>query len=236
MSSESGYGQFCPLAMAAEFLCKRWTVLILRELLLGSNTFNDISRGVARMSRTLLSKRLKDLELRGLLVKRVKSNQRDTYYELTTSGKSLSKVVFGIADWSQEWLHIEPCLEDIDTDHLFWSLRRSAKHQDNLPNVFIVHIFLTDQAEQYQNAWLIIEEDQTELCIINNDYDVDVQIVSTARTLTEVFMGWKDFSESINSGKLVIKGLDKYVKNAKQWLGQSRLANIQKQPSELRVF
>lgn len=236
MTEKSGYGQFCPLAMAAEFLCKRWTVLILRELLLGSVSFNDISRGVARMSRTLLSKRLKELEQRGLVEKVIKRNQRDTCYELTVSGRSLSTVVFGIADWSQEWLHIEPALEDVDTDHLLWSLRRSARYHPDLPHKFTAHIYFPEQDSSHQNGWLIFEDGVIDLCIIDHGFDVDVQIEASAATLTKVFMGWSDFSEEVSAGNLKLIGPEKYTRNAEQWIGHSRLAGIKKQPRALRVF
>ena len=61
------YGQFCPVAMAAEVVCTRWTPLILRELIAGSTRFNDLRKGVPRMSPTLLSKRLKELEAAGVI-------------------------------------------------------------------------------------------------------------------------------------------------------------------------
>ena len=94
MSSKPSYHQFCPLAMAAEFLCSRWTMLILRELLLGSHSFNDISRGVARMSRTLLSARLKELTERGIITKEDVKSSAHAQYRLTPAGESLSSVVF----------------------------------------------------------------------------------------------------------------------------------------------
>lgn len=236
MSVKTSYGQFCPLAMAAEFLCKRWTMLVLRELLLGSVSFNDISRGVARMSRTLLSKRLKELEERGLVNKSVKSNNRDTKYSLTESGQSLSKVVFGMADWSQEWLHIEPCLDNADPDHLLWSIRRSARSHPDLPSPFIVHIFLSDQPKSHQNGWLIFDDNDVELCIIDHDFKVDVQLEAATRDLIKAWMGWDNFSEAIKTGNIILRGPKQYIDIAKQWLGQSRLAGIKKQPSELRVF
>ena len=85
MSSKTIYGQFCPLAMAVEFLCSRWTMLIFRELLLGSCSFNDISKGVARMSRTLLSDRLKELTDRGLITKQLTGKSRHPQYQLTNT-------------------------------------------------------------------------------------------------------------------------------------------------------
>jgi DNA-binding HxlR family transcriptional regulator len=236
MSYNTSYGQFCPLAMAADFLCQRWTMLVLREFLLGSQSFNDISRGVARMSRTLLSKRLKELEGRGLVTKQIRSNQRDTQYKLTTSGESLGNVVFGMAEWSQEWLHTEPSLENIDADHLFWSLRRSARPHSNLPSPFVVHIFLSDQPKNKQNAWLLFEDDEVELCINDHGFEVDVQVEALSKSLTKVYLGWSSFSQEIASKEIILHGDVQYTKLIDQWFGKSRLANIKKQPENLRVF
>lgn len=232
MSENSSYGQFCPLAMAADFLCKRWMMLVLRELLLGSVSFNEISRGVARMSRTLLSTRLKELEQRGLVSKEIHPNQRDTQYTLTTSGKSLSSVVFGMADWAQEWLHIEPSLKNIDVDHLMWSLRRSANIHPDLPNPFVAHIYLTDQKQSHQNAWLIFKNNEIELCIHDNEFKVDVQIEATTESLTKFYLGWSSLQEEIQKDNIALHGVSKYTNIIHEWLGRSRLANIKKQPKE----
>lgn len=235
MSSKALYGQFCPLAMAAEFLCSRWTMLILRELLLGSRSFNDISRGVTRMSRTLLSARLKELTERGILTKTLQKNSRYSEYQLTKAGQALSSVVFGMADWSQEWLEIEPALENLDADHLFWNLRRGARPHPDLPNPFVVHIYLTDQSKEHQNAWLVFKDSEVELCIIDHDFEVHVQIEANTRNLTKFYMGWSDFTEAIKSKEVILHGPRSYTSIAKHWLGRSRLANIKRQPAELLV-
>lgn len=235
MSSKPSYGQFCPLAMAAEFLCSRWTILIFRELLLGSSSFNDISKGVTRMSRTLLSDRLKELTERGLITKQLTGKSRHPEYQLTKAGEALRSVVFGMADWSQEWLQIEPSLENIDADHLFWCLRRGAKHHPDLPNPFVVHIYLSEQSKKHQNAWLVFKDEEVDLCIIDHDFMVDVQIEATTRNLTKLYMGWCDFSEAIKNKEVILRGPSRYTKLAQQWLGRSRLANIKRQPSEYLV-
>ena len=232
MSTATKYGQFCPLAMAAEFLCNRWTMLILRELLLGSHSFNDISRGVARMSRTLLSTRLKELTERGILRKQLTSNGRHSEYHLTKAGEALSSVVFSMADWSQEWLQIEPSLENIDADHLFWSIRRSARPHSDLPDPFVVHIYLSDQAKEHQNAWLVFKNDEVELCIMDHNLKVDVQVEATARNLTKWYMGWDDYSEAIKNKNVILRGPNCYTSIAQSWLCRSRLANIKKQSRE----
>ncbi|MGJ8662932.1 MAG: winged helix-turn-helix transcriptional regulator [Marinicella sp.] len=235
MTSEPKYGQFCPLAMAAEFLCTRWTMLILREFMLGSNSFNDISKGVARMSRTLLSSRLKELTERGIITKQLTDDSPHAKYQLTQAGEALRNVVFTMADWSQEWLETEPALDNIDADHLLWSLRRSARPHADLPNPFIVHIFLSEQRKEHQNAWLVFKQEEVELCIIDHDFEVDVQIEATTRELTKLYMGWSDFTEAIQSNNVIFRGPKQYTDIAQSWLGRSRLATIEKQPKAFLV-
>ena len=88
------YKQFCPVAMAAEVLCTRWTVVLLRELVAGSTRFNDLRRGVPKMSPTLLSQRLKELELAGIVERRELKSEKGVYeYRLTEAGKDLRAVV-----------------------------------------------------------------------------------------------------------------------------------------------
>src|SRR6188768_2832810 len=61
------YGQFCTVARGAEVLGELWTPLVIRELLCGSRRFNDLHRGVPRMSATLLTQRLRKLEEMGVI-------------------------------------------------------------------------------------------------------------------------------------------------------------------------
>ncbi len=99
MKEKKGYGQYCPLAMSAEILCNRWTMLVVRELLEGSTGFNEIRRGVPLMSRTMLSNRLKELESAGLVIRATRSSGKSSNYRLTASGEALGPIVFGIAEW-----------------------------------------------------------------------------------------------------------------------------------------
>jgi DNA-binding HxlR family transcriptional regulator len=229
------YGQICPLAMASDFLCTRWTLLILRELILGSSSFNDISRGVPRMSRTLLSSRLKELTKLGIINKNSSQDSKHAKYLLTPAGLALKNVVFSMADWGQEWLEIEIELDKLECDHLIWSIHRTAQPHPVMPILFIVEIVFTDQPKKTQKSWLIFENDEVDICIIDRDFDVDVQILSTAVTLAKVWTGCSEFKQEVKSKALVIKGNPKYTSIADVWLGQSRIANIKKQPKELLV-
>ena len=229
------YGQYCPLAMASEILCNRWTILVLRELLFGSTTFNDISRGVPRMSRTLLSKRLKELVHIGVIDKKTNLKGNQINYQLTEAGKALEPVVIGMAGWGQQWLQTMPSLDDLDPRFLMWDIMRNAKHIEVLPNPFITHIHLSDVETGLADYWLVFENECVDLCNKDNDYDVDVQIKADIKTLTKVWMGWDDFDLAVREQKLQIWGEKQYTTIAKDWLGQSILAGIKKEPESKRL-
>ena len=229
------YGQYCPLAMASEILCNRWTVLVLRELLFGSTTFNDISRGVPRMSRTLLSKRLKELVQIGVIDKNSNLKGNQISYHLTDAGNALEPVIIGMASWGQEWLQTAPSLKDLDPRFLMWDIMRNAQNIDILPNPFIAHIHLIDVDEGLGDYWLVFENECVDLCNKDNDYDVNVQITVNSKVLTEVWMGWSDFDQAVKQHKMKIVGAHQYTSVAKDWLGQSIVAGIRKRPKDQQL-
>jgi len=117
------YGQFCPVSMAAEVLCGRWTPLIVRELLCGSTRFADLRRGVPRMSPTLLSQRLRELEVAGVV--RIETGIRGTpEYHLTEAGEELRPVVMALGAWGQRWVESSVSLRNLDPSLLMWDMRR----------------------------------------------------------------------------------------------------------------
>jgi len=235
MNGKSQYGQYCPLAMSSEFLGNRWTMLILRELLFGSTGFNDISRGVPRMSRTLLSNRLKELVERGIILRQKKQAGGQIHYRLTEAGLALGPVVFSMAHWGQEWLDIEPSIENVDVGFLMWDIRRNAVPMKELPNPFIVEFFLNDVEENKSSHWLVFEDDKVDLCHIDHDFDVDVLIDVSIKKLTKVWMGWEDIEQAILDKSIQLKGLEKYTKLAVTWLGHSSVAQIKKRPESQRI-
>src|SRR5262245_46821865 len=124
--SDSVYNQFCPVAMAAEILCTRWTMLVLRELFAGSTRFNDLRRGLPRMSPALLSQRLKELENADIVCRaRSDSDPNISEYRLTKSGQELGPVVMALGTWGQRWIATKPSLEHLDVQLLMWDMRRN---------------------------------------------------------------------------------------------------------------
>lgn len=123
MPGPTGYGQFCPVAMAAEILGSRWTIPVLRELLCGSRRFNELRKGVPRMSPALLSQRLRDLEHAGI-VRREQNPSGGPEYCLTQAGEDLRGVVESIGGWGQRWIDAEISLRNLDASLLMWDMRR----------------------------------------------------------------------------------------------------------------
>lgn len=230
------YGQYCPLAMSAEILCKRWTLLILRELLDGSTGFNEISRGVPLISRTLLSNRLKDLSGVGLIRRRVVGRAKRAHYQLTEAGHALGPVVKAVAEWGQAWIDVEPSLKDVDTDFLMWDVRRNVRWLSTLPDPFVVMFSFSDAPEKKQLHWLVIEKDSVDLCYIEPDLAVDVLIDTDLRTFIKVWMGWEKAQEAIAQNRLIVDGRPEFTRDFTMWLGLSGVAGIEKRPVAQRVL
>lgn len=235
MATTSGYGQYCPLAMSAELLCNRWTMLLIRELLDGSTSFNEIARGVPLMSRTLLSSRLKELEAAGLITRSTRPGGNKVSYRLSKAGQALGPVVRAMAEWGQSWIDVEPSLDRVDVDFLMWDIRRNVRRIEELPARFVVQFQFEDAPEGKKQHWLIMTEHEVDLCHIDPGYDVDVFLGTDLRTMTAVWMGWRDLSSAIASNVLSIDGNRRLAAMTPRWLGLSGLAKIRKQPAELRV-
>src|SRR5262249_9738905 len=121
------YGQFCPVALGAEIFAQRWTPLILRELLMGGRRFSDIQRGVPRMSRNLLTRRLSSLRRSGIIEQYPAGNGHGYEYRLTTAGHELSAVVDALGIWGYRWASKDLTDKHLDPDFLMWALRRMVR-------------------------------------------------------------------------------------------------------------
>ncbi|MFT5181165.1 MAG: DNA-binding HxlR family transcriptional regulator [Alphaproteobacteria bacterium] len=223
---QAGYKQFCPVAMAAEVLCTRWTMVLLRELVAGSTRFNDLRRGVPRMSPALLSKRLKDLEAAGI-VERVKSpSDRSAHeYHLTKAGMDLRSVVESIGVWGQRWVDAEVSLDNLDPSLLMWDMRRNL-NTTPLPNRRSVIEFLyTDLSAAQKRWWLIVEPTgDVDLCSVDPGYDVDLLVTTKLRPMTSIWMGLSTVKSEQRNKAMALDGDRALAKNMQTWLGLSPFA------------
>jgi DNA-binding HxlR family transcriptional regulator len=219
----SSYGQFCPMAKAMDVLDERWTLLIVREMLLGSRHFNDLRRGVPKMSPTLLSKRLKSLTRAGV-IERDDTDGR-TSYTLTPCGQELAGVVQALMEWGTRWVG-ELGEEDLDPHLLMWDIRRSVPI-DAWPRARTVVAFrLSGVATKASQWWLVVADGQADMCDFDPGYDVTVTVDSSLRTLTEIWRGDASWSRSLMDGSVTVSGPADARREVPAWLGQSMAAAI----------
>lgn len=142
---EQSYHQFCPVAMASELLCTRWTLLILRELLMGSTRFNELRRGLPRISPALLSQRLKELEEAGVIERHASDREAGlSTYHLTPMGEELRPLIVGLGTWGHRWISSELSLRQLDGSLLMWDMRRSLRIDPAPPVRKVVKIRFPD--------------------------------------------------------------------------------------------
>lgn len=218
------YGQFCPVAQAAEVLTERWTLLVLRELLMGSTRFNEIQRGVPRMSSSLLSKRLRELERSDLLTREPLQGERGYAYRLTPAGEALGPLVVSLGTWSRDWLKREISAEEADPALLMWDLRRSVR-LDRLPQERVGVFFRFRDAEEGKRAWwLVAEEANADLCFSDPGFAIDLQVDAETRAMAEVWVGKQELGTAMRSKKVRVTGPEHLVRSLPEWLGFSTFA------------
>lgn len=223
---QASYKQFCPVAMAAEILCSRWTVVLLRELVAGSTRFNDLRRGVPRMSPALLSQRLKDLEAAGIVEHRKSTTERGVReYHLTESGKDLRSVVESIGIWGQRWVDAELSLGNLDPSLLMWDMRRTLVTQPMPERRCVVEFIYTDLPASQSNWWLIVEPTgEVDLCSVDPGFDVDLYVTTELRPMTMIWMGLSSVNKEKKNKTLTLVGDSQLAKTMQTWLGLSPFA------------
>lgn len=231
----TGYGQFCPIAQAAEVLTERWTPLVIREIALtGSRRFNDIQRGVPLMSSSLLSKRLRELERAGIIERRPLPRGRGSEYHLTPAGMELGPVMAQIGLWSERWLR-RPIFEAAaDTGLLMWWVRGTIRTEALPAGRTVIHFRFAGAPEKLRYFWLVLPE--ADLCLTDPGFEVDVTVRSDAKTLTAVWMGDLPLSSAVKSHSIELEGRRALTRSFADWFALHPLfADVDHPPSRPRV-
>jgi len=219
-----GYGQFCPIAKASEILSERWTHLVIRELSAGSEAFNDLRKGLPLMSPSLLSARLKSLEAAGI-VNRRESNGK-VRYALTEAGLELKPILLAMGTWGHRWARSKLGKEDLDPSLLMWDIHRTinASYFRDQPAVLLFQF--SDYAAKFRHWWLVIEDGDVDVCMKDPGREVDLQLVTSVRTLTAVWMGDMDLRQAIRSKLIKLNGPAKLKHDISTWLGTNYFADV----------
>lgn len=226
---QASYGQFCPVAMAAEVLCTRWTVLLLRELGAGSTRFNDLRRGLPRMSPALLSQRLKELEAAGIVTRKAVRGEKGAFeYHLTDAGAELKPLVEAFGVWGQRWVEKELSLQHLDAQLLMWDMRRNLNLAPLPARRSTIFFQYPEQPQSVRKWWLVIEpkESDVDLCLVDPGHEVDLYVASDLETMTSIWMGYSTVRQALTAKRLHLTGDRALAASMQTWLGLSPLAKI----------
>jgi DNA-binding HxlR family transcriptional regulator len=224
METLKGYGQFCPIAKASEVLGERWTHLVIRELAAGSESFNDLHRGVPLMSPSLLSKRLKSLEGHRLIQRREADGR--VSYKLTRAGEELVPIIFQLGVWGQRWVRSDLSANDLDPALLIWDMHRTLDATFFGDGRTVIRVEFTDQAARYRRWWLVIRDGDVDVCLKDPGFDVDLSLTTDLRTLTAVWMGGISITHAIRERRVAVDGVSRLRKGIAVWLGSSYFADV----------
>ena len=228
--TQGSYRQFCPVAMAAEVLCTRWTVVLVRELVAGSTRFNDLRRGVPRMSPALLSQRLKTLETAGIICRTPLAAEPGVFeYHLTAAGRELESLVEAFGIWGQRWVEADLSLQHLDVSLLMWDMRRNLDPTP-MPKRRSVIQFLYPELPQAQRSWwlLIAPHTGVDLCSIDPGFDVDLYVSTDLRTMTAIWMGLDSVRKAQSDRRMMLTGDRQLAADMQAWLGLSPFAKERK--------
>lgn len=219
----SPYHQFCPVSKAMEMLDERWTILVIRELLIGSEHFNELRRGLPRMSPTLLSRRLQQLERTGLVERRAAG--KDVTYTLTDAGRDLKPVVEAVGAWGSRWVS-ELADQDLDPKFLMWDMHRNVDLEAVPPGRTVMRFNFPEAPRGRRDWWLVVNEAETDVCDFDPGFDVAVTITASLRTLTAVWRGDLGWLAALRSGSLELQGPSELRRAVPRWFSDTNSAGI----------
>ncbi len=220
------YGQFCPVAKAAELFCERWTPLIVRDLAFGATRFSELQRGVPLMSPTLLSRRLKQLVSEGVVERRRSETGKSWTYHLTPAGLEFAPLVETLGVWGQRWSRRQLAEGEIDLGLLLWTLERSVKANAFGKERAVIHLQFSDQPASKDRWWFVNHRHECELCLEDPGYDVDLYLTCSLPDMIYLVRGDLTLATALSTDRLDVVGSSSARKKLSDWLNLSPLTQI----------
>jgi DNA-binding HxlR family transcriptional regulator len=209
------YADYCPISVGVDVLGDRWTPLVIRELMIGSTGFNEIHRGLPRISRSMLAQRLRMLERRGLVRHEVGGRGRPGRYTLTESGEAITPVVWAIGQWAAEWVFGDPTEEDCDALSLMWRMHQHAVPTRLPEQRTVIHMILTGTGGA--QGWLVVDRRGITVCQTDPGLDVDLVVEGDTAQMHRWLIGLVPFKELLNDGVVRAVGPSRLARAFPTW-------------------
>ncbi len=225
---KSGFGQFCPVAVACEVFAERWTPIILREMFAGSRYFSEIRRGVPNISSALLVQRLRSLEANGVIVRESIPGDRGQSYRLTEAGREFHSVIEGLGTWGQRWT-VRVDRDNLDPGFLMWNMRRRIVLERVPTRRTVVRFKFGGVAVRYRGPrlfWLLLDRTKADLCIEDPGFEVDLHVDADLATMARIWLGDCTFEDALRVGKVQLAGSRALAQAFPSWLMLSHFARV----------
>jgi DNA-binding HxlR family transcriptional regulator len=226
------YHQYCPVARACEILADRWTPLIVRELLFGSRHFNELRRGLPRISRSLLVARLRHLEDNGVIERRTGARPNVTEYNLTEAGSDLADVIKHLGTWAIKWVFVDPNREELDPALFLWKMHQRVDHRELPRERTVVQFDLTGR--KGRRVWLVLVPHDVLSTLKPPSLRSDLIVRADVSVLYRVWAGFLDYDAAVRSGEIVLEGPSALVRAFPRWFMWSPLADVARAYRERR--
>ena len=220
----NSYGQYCPIAKAAEIFADRWTPLIIREMLYGVCHFNELERGLPGIPRSLLAQRLRRLEQAKVIERSIVPNKRATEYHLTQAGRQLEAVIEILGTWGAQWAFSDPQPDELDPLLLLWFMRRRV-NGSLLPAHRIVVQF-NFCGEHTGSYWLVIEQTDVSLCLQHPGFEINLLVTADIAALYRVWFGRITFAEALRDDLIELDGPLPLIRAFPSWFALSPFAKV----------
>ncbi|MFC6006209.1 winged helix-turn-helix transcriptional regulator [Angustibacter luteus] len=218
----TSYSDYCPIAMGVDVLGDRWTPLVIRELMVGATGFNEIHRGIPRISRTLLTQRLRQLARQGLVRREVSTRGRPGRYVLTEAGEGLTPIVWAMGHWAAEWVFGDPTDEDCDGLSVIWRLHQHAIPAKLPATRTVVHFALTGPGAA--EGWLAVDSSGATVCREDQGHDVDLAVQADTAQMHRWLNGRVPFRELVADGHARLIGPSRLARAFPTWFDMSLFA------------
>jgi DNA-binding HxlR family transcriptional regulator len=207
------YGQYCPVARASEILAMRWTPIIVRNMLLGCETFSEIREGAPGIPKSLLVQRLRMLETYDVVERTPAPNGRGSRYVLTEAGRELEPVVDAMGDWGARWLDIAP--HHIDAGVVLWGMCKGIDPEELPENRVVVRFELPDLPER--RMWIVAQPPAAEVCVTPPGYEEDLVVRTDTETLADWHLGRISLVQATKTGRMKVEGLSYLIRELSRW-------------------